>query len=65
MRFLIMTALIWMGLSLAAMAQTLSSVSYNGSDIVLRISKPDEVKVFSIGEDNRVLSLMCRPQRLT
>ena len=46
-----MTALIWMGLSLAAMAQTLSSVSYSGSDVVLRISKPDEVKVFSIGED--------------
>ena len=50
-RLLIVTALIWMGLSLAAMAQTLSSVSYNGADVILRISKPDEVKVFSIGED--------------
>jgi len=49
-KLFILTLLIWGGMSLAALAQTLSSVSYSGSDIVLGVSKTNEVKVFAVGQ---------------
>jgi len=48
-RLLILTALIWIGMSLTALAQTVSSISYQGSDVILGLSKSADVNVFSIG----------------
>jgi len=39
-----------MGLSVTAIAQTLSSVSYKGSDVVLTLSEPTNPKIFAIGQ---------------
>ncbi len=50
MRLIVLTALIWIGTALTAFAQTLTSVSYSGPDVVLTLSKPTKAKVFAIGE---------------
>jgi len=39
-----------MGMSLTTFAQTLSSVSYSGSDIVFSLSQPVDANVFAIGQ---------------
>ncbi len=49
-RIFILTVLIWAGLGFTAFAQTLTSVSYSGSEIVLNFSKPVKSQVFAIGQ---------------
>lgn len=50
MRIFILTVLMWAGTAFTAFAQTLTSVSYSGSDVVLSLSKPAKSKVFAIGQ---------------
>ena len=50
MRLLILTALMWVGMSVATLAQTLLSVSYKGSDVVIGLSASSSATVFSVGE---------------
>ena len=40
----------WLGMAITAIAQTLTSVSYTGSDVVLSLSEPSKPHVFAVGE---------------
>ena len=40
----------WLGMAITAIAQTLTSVTYTGSDVVLNFSEPSKPNVFAVGE---------------